>query len=200
MMKKILLVTLMSAFHLLSPAQTMREVFESMPDSLQALLTKNNRMDLLDFKESHMEARVTNRLDGQTTLDTLTADYLHVTLTDVSTLEMKIVHHKGDTVLVVVHTAAAPVKDSTVKFYTAGWKEIAPLVQKPAFTAYEAKNRADLTEEELQLLMELADMELVEVSLSPESQTLRYHLSLEIMNKENREKVKGLVKDVTVTL
>lgn len=196
MMKRILLVTLLSVFHIGLQAQTLREVFQAMPDSLQALLTKNNRMDMLDFIESNMESRVTNRLEEQTTLDTLTADYLHLTLTDVSSVEMKLVKKEKDTVLVVVHTAAAPVKDSVVKCYTADWKEKASQISRPAFSAYETKSRASLTEEQLQLLNGLADMELVEIRLSPQDNTLRYHLSLEILNKEDREKVKELVKDV----
>ena len=200
MMKKILLVTLMSAFHLLSPAQTMREVFESMPDSLQALLTRNNRMDMLDFLDSKMEAKVTNRLEGQSVMDTLTADYLKITLTRNTVLEMKLIERGEEKVVAVLHTTAGPVKDSFLQFYTAGWKEAANLMEMPPFSAFEQKDRKELTEEQIQLLEALADMQLTEMRLSPDDRILRCQLSLDILTKEDREKAAALVRPVEVEL
>ena len=43
-------------------------VFVSMPDSLLPLLTRNDRLDLLDYHKAGMEARVTNLMGGTTTL------------------------------------------------------------------------------------------------------------------------------------
>ena len=43
-------------------------VFVSMPDSLLPLLTRNDRLDLLDYHKAGMEARVINLMGGTTTL------------------------------------------------------------------------------------------------------------------------------------
>ena len=64
---------LFSFFLLLSAAwasaQTdINAVFVSMPDSLLPLLTRNDRLDLLDYHKAGMEARVTNLMGGTTTL------------------------------------------------------------------------------------------------------------------------------------
>ena len=45
-------------------AQKMRDVFAAMPDSVLGIMTKNNRLDCIDFIENDMEAKVRNRFDG----------------------------------------------------------------------------------------------------------------------------------------
>ena len=46
-------------------AQSLRECFVAMPDSLSPLLTKINREDFLDFMDSGMKAEVTNRMNSK---------------------------------------------------------------------------------------------------------------------------------------
>ena len=60
-------------------AQTlMREVFAQLPETILPLLTKNNRLDCIDFIENNMEARVKNKFDEQVILEALTDDYLRI--------------------------------------------------------------------------------------------------------------------------
>ena len=58
----------------------LRESFTSMPDSLSPYLTRNNRLDMLDFMDSHMKAEVTNQLEGKSEMALLTSDSLSVRL------------------------------------------------------------------------------------------------------------------------
>ena len=51
-------------------AQKMRDVFAAMPDSVLGIMTKNNRLDCIDFIENDMEAKVRNRFDGLSRLAT----------------------------------------------------------------------------------------------------------------------------------
>ena len=62
-------------------AQKMRDVFAAMPDSVLGIMTKNNRLDCIDFIENDMEAKVRNRFDGFSVLKALTVDYLDLQLT-----------------------------------------------------------------------------------------------------------------------
>ena len=71
-------------------AQDMKSVFIAMPDSVTPLLSKINREDCVDFLDSNMKARVKNRFDGDAELQTLTEDYLMMQVSEVSTLEMKL--------------------------------------------------------------------------------------------------------------
>ena len=68
-MKRILFSFLLLLSVAWASAQTdINAVFVSMPDSLLPLLTRNDRLDLLDYHKAGMEARVTNLMGGTTTL------------------------------------------------------------------------------------------------------------------------------------
>ena len=80
-MKRSLIIFLISQFSfLISPAQNVREVFKSMPDSLEPYLTTNNRLDMIDFMDAKMKSVVTNLLEGETEMLALTDDSLSVRL------------------------------------------------------------------------------------------------------------------------
>jgi len=80
-MKRSLIIFLISQFSfLISPAQNVREVFKSMPDSLAPYLTTNNRLDMIDFMDAKMKSVVTNLLEGETEMLALTDDSLSVQL------------------------------------------------------------------------------------------------------------------------
>jgi hypothetical protein len=181
-------------------AQTMREIFIAMPDSIEPLLSKNNRMDMIDFMDNHMEARVTNRLDGQSVMDTLTADYVKVSLTSNAVMEMKLYEKGKDKVLLMVHTVGGPAKGSELLFFTPEWKPLKAQLKLPSFRTYEVNPRESLTAEQIELLDGLADMELVEMTLSPSNSLLTLTPSIGILSKEDQEKVKPLVKSVTLEL
>ena len=89
-MKQFSFILLGSCF-LAMPLQaqtTMSELFKVMPDSLLPYLSQNNRLDLIDFREANMEAKVTNLLDGQTRMTALTADSLVLELSPSSTIRL----------------------------------------------------------------------------------------------------------------
>ena len=68
-MKRLLFSFLLLLSAAWASAQTdINVVFVSMPDSLLPLLTRNDRLDLLDYHKAGMEARVTNQMGGTTTL------------------------------------------------------------------------------------------------------------------------------------
>ncbi len=111
--------------------QTMGNLFRQMPDSLMPYLSQGNRLDLIDFVESGMESKVTNSFDENVRLTRLTPDYLMLELSPSSSLEMKLLPCEGDafgdtvrSVICVVTTVGAETKESTVSFYTLGWKQL----------------------------------------------------------------------------
>ena len=71
-------------------SQSLSDLFKCMPDSLLPYLSHNNRLDLLDFFEAGMEARVTNLFDGQTRLTALSADSLVLELSPSSSLSIRL--------------------------------------------------------------------------------------------------------------
>ena len=69
---------------------SMADVFRAMPDSLLPYLSKNNRLDMVDFMEAHMKAEVTNQMEGSSELTALAADSLSLRMSDVLTVGMRL--------------------------------------------------------------------------------------------------------------
>ena len=66
-------------------------VFTNLPSELMPLLTRNDRLDLLDYHKAGMEARVTNILGGTTTLVERNDTTLCLQLTAVSRWRLTLV-------------------------------------------------------------------------------------------------------------
>ena len=81
----------------------MRDVFAAMPDSVLGIMTKNNRLDCIDFIENTMAAKVHNRFDGDTELKALTVDYLELQLTKNCRVEMKLCRRRTRCIIFVWH-------------------------------------------------------------------------------------------------
>ena len=71
-------------------SQEMRTIFLEAPDSVLPLLSKSYRADMVDYVDAGMTARVTNSLDGSSTLEELAADYMRLAVTASSTMQLKL--------------------------------------------------------------------------------------------------------------
>ena len=121
----------------------MRDVFAAMPDSVLPLVTKNNRLDCIDFIENNMEARVRNKMGEYVTLEALTADYARFRTSDLAILEMKLlpldsihpsslVTHHSSYLLCLVTTiqtgedgTSRRLEDSNIRFLYPDWRPLA---------------------------------------------------------------------------
>ena len=71
-----------------SAAQSLKEVFKQMPDSLMPYLSANNRLDFIDFMDSNMKAEVTNLTGGTSEMTALTDDSLSIRMSDALRVDM----------------------------------------------------------------------------------------------------------------
>ena len=88
MIKKILLGILLMYPAFTISAQTLKDAFVNMPDSLLPSLSHNNRLDMIDFINSGMKAEVTNLFDGKSSMSMLNDRYLKIQLNDYVSVEM----------------------------------------------------------------------------------------------------------------
>jgi hypothetical protein len=73
-------------------AQTsMADLFRQMPDSLMPILTHNNRLDMIDFLEARMKARVDNLLGGESEMTILTSDSLSIRVSEAQRVDIFLV-------------------------------------------------------------------------------------------------------------
>ena len=131
---KYLSLLLFMAVSMCQARGTMRQWFVAMPDSVMPLLTKNNRLDFIDFVDSGMDAVVTNRLEGKSMMNMLSDDYLHIEYTQTCDVTMKLlaVNDSLD-VLCMVTTVRAAVDDSHIAFFDAAWHPmtVGELLEEP---------------------------------------------------------------------
>ncbi|WP_051523056.1 MULTISPECIES: DUF3256 family protein [unclassified Prevotella] len=134
-MKKILMALLMAAtFSQASAADVqIRDVFREMPDSLMPYLSKNNRLDFIDFLDSGMKAEVKNSLGGTSEMTSIADDSLSIRMSDGLRVDMLLM----DSVVVMVETFTVDsvYGESRVHYYSVDWK---PLAQ-PCFSGIQAQ-------------------------------------------------------------
>ncbi len=172
----------------------MRDVMAEAPDSIFPMMTKNNRLDCIDFIENNMQARVKNAFDDYTELKALTADYLLMQLSDVSTMEMKLFKHGEQTWLCVVRTCLGPVADSDVRCYDLQWNPMVCVSPRPDVDAFLP---ADIDPESRGFLKA---MPLIRGSLSPDAATITYELQLGELPRAQREALADKVHKVVLDL
>ena len=88
-MKNLLFIALATFFTNISQAKDIREIWLSMPDSLISYLDKSKRIEMVDYIDMKVKADVKNALEGTSVMDTLTNEFLQVTLNEACTLQMR---------------------------------------------------------------------------------------------------------------
>lgn len=108
-------------------SQTIDKWYVNMPDALNPTLTKQNRLELLEYHKAGQSDSVVNRFGNQTylmSLDTLNQQIL-VKNTPSSAFEMKILTLDDSTKAIgIIRTVCAPVCMSSVEFYDTAWNLI----------------------------------------------------------------------------
>ena len=100
-----------------------RELFVQMPDSLMPYLTKNNRLDFIDFLDSNMKAEVKNLLGGTSEMLSIADDSLVIRMSQSLRVDMLLM----DSVIAMVETFTVDsvYGQSRVHYYTTSWQPVA---------------------------------------------------------------------------
>lgn len=108
-----------------APAQTMKEVWSAMPDSVMPLLSKNNRLDCVDYWEAGQQGDVKNRLEGKVSILFMNEDSLAVADTESSSYEMKLKKgESGDLLSITVRRVVktGDITDWTERVFSPAWQ------------------------------------------------------------------------------
>ncbi len=105
-------------------ARSMKDLLVSMPDTLMPTLDKSLRLEFAELQEMGVKAEVKNLLGEVSVMDTLTADFVQIRMSQVSSLQMKkLPADGGDSLLCVVKTFAAPEKESVLYLFDQNWNQ-----------------------------------------------------------------------------
>jgi hypothetical protein len=187
----IVFILLGNCYNVSAQQVKMRDVFAQAPDSIFPLMTKNNRLDCIDFIENNMRARVKNKFDTYSELLILTNDYLRLQPSERSTVEMKIF---SDSLLCFVHTFQGPAADSEVYFYNLKWEPVSYPLERPKADDF---FQPDADEEVSGLLRQLP---LIKASLSPDSPTLTWELQTDELTKVQKKTAERILHSIAVRL
>lgn len=106
-------------------AADMRDLFREMPDSILPLLTRVNRLDMLDFLDEGMKSVVMNRLDGRSELVSADRNSLSMHYTENSDIDFHLYYYRDSIPLIcMVRTVNSGLSDSRVYFFDSAWRMV----------------------------------------------------------------------------
>lgn len=194
--KKLLLINILFATTIYTvQAQTAKEVFISMPDSILEVFSKNDRADFADFLDSKMKAVVRNKNGSNSEMTMLTDDYLNLDITSEVSWQMKLLQVNDSTKIVCcVETFKAPAKVSVVKFYTTSWKELktADYITIPSTVDFVVGTEKENTLQEITMLLLSAQI------ITGSDELVFFFKPEEYMHETAVELVKGKIKEKLV--
>ena len=176
-MRRVIVTLLICVFALGMNAQDMTSVFTAMPDQYIPQLEHAWRKDLVDLYTSGKESRLKNTMNGFSTLQKLTNDYL-----------------------LLQTTVNGPVPDSRIEFFTTNWEPLATsdLFTQPTSDWY-IKQGMDKKDEAYQEAASHLDMDLIQYRLSPDDQTLTaIYTTPQYLSQEAREKIEPYLSEPKV--
>ena len=197
-MKKCIVLLVASVLTISVNAKSLRDLWTTMPDSILPVLDKNMRTEMVELIDMGVKPEVKNLLGENCVMDTLTSNFLQVTTSQSSSLQMKLLpQESGDSILCVVKTFQAPEKESEVAFYSLAWKGIDAkrcLDESVVTVASYFQAKPDtMREERYQELMASLEPEMFYAELSPLENSITYHLSTPLLTREEKTQLQALL-------
>ena len=159
-----------------------RDIYAAAPDSIFPLLTKNNRLDQIDFRENNMQAVVKNKFDEHAELLALNDKYLKLQLSERCLVEMRLF---SDSTFCMVQTYSGPAPDSRIRLYDATWNELPQTIEKPAVDDF----LSDDIDTDVRLALQA--LPLIKASLSENDDYVTFELQTSELTREQRKMVEG---------
>jgi hypothetical protein len=179
----------------------MATFFIQIPDRYLPHLEDPWRKDLVDIYKSGKPAVLENTMNGRSTLQKLTSDYLFLQSTERSTLEIRFLPLINNTFIAcVITTVFAPVADSRIAFFTMEWQPLpASEIWTPADADSFIKENIDRNDENYKEAYSYLDMDLIHYHLNPDNLTLEaIYTTPDYLSSEERTKVKPFLKETPI--
>lgn len=201
-MKKIFIIaTLLIATLLHVDAQSpMRDLWIQMPDSVVAYLDVNSRTEMADFYEMKVKTGSKNLLEGKSAIDSLTSDYIHVTLNSSATLQIKKLQTESSFVICLIKTFTAPEPESEVSFFSSSWKPLKdtfglPVTNDASSLIKQFTTRPDtISQERYEELASMLDPVMISAEMSVNEQVVTFSLSHPLIEKSEILNINAIFK------
>lgn len=191
-MKRILLLLfLFSSLVARAEGGRMAALLLSMPDSLLPTLTRNARLDLIDFHANGMEARVKNIFDDDVLLTSLTDRQFALTLSEATSLECTLLDESHVLLISTVKSRAA---ESLLTLTDTAWTRLTLPLPAPTADAFFRDVPDSLQSAYARLLPDVSSLPFV--SAHYEADALVFTLHLEEADRTLRESLRPYLSEV----
>lgn len=192
MCKKII-TFILSVVMVSANAQTVGDMFMSMPDSLFPYLTQEQRVELVKLKQvdTSTSAVLRSVFNCSVSLDSLGAACMTVNIDSTMTVEMaRLATVSGDSLYCLLQTVSAPERETVASIYNKVWKKVSDV----DWTDVPLLNRPDtMSDKEFANRTSLIEFRMVEARLE-NADTIVLKLNVPMLSSED----KRLLRDILV--
>ena len=186
-MKKILIIICFLTCWLGVSAQSLREVWIEMPDSILPYLSKSQRTELADYVEMKAEPAVLSTFGDSVRIERMTNNYLLLKANEATRLEIKLLDNNT---LALVQTWMAPAAESKLRLFNLQWQP------KEAVVAYKLNivKPDSMSDEDFADLKTLMSPRLKEYRLSADNNSLSVSWNYPLLSKKDVKRVTEILK------
>ena len=192
MCKKII-TFILSVVMVSANAQTVGDMFMSMPDSLFPYLTQEQRVELVKLKQvdTSTSAVLRSVFNCTVSLDSLEAACMTVNIDSTMTIEMaRLATVSGDSLYCLLQTVSAPERETVASIYNKVWEKVSDV----DWTDVSLLNRPDtMSDKEFANRTSLIEFRMVEARLE-NADTIVLKLNVPMLSSED----KRLLRDILV--
>ena len=183
-------------------AQRIEQVFVQMPDVLNPVISRQQRVELLEFFKAEMGDSIRNRFGTQTRLLKLDAENNHIVLqnTDISTIEIKLIPHRNDTIIGFIRTVCSQICQSSISFFNLRWQPRVDISftfpQAVDWIIPEQLAESNLNSRQVQNILQTGFISLAFDGAT--NQIIATNNSLQFLDQTNQELIAPLMNNVTL--
>ena len=175
-------------------ARTIRELFIEEPGHVLPLINDKVKMDMIDYHNEGIKKVFPNVLGHGTELIAVTDNYISVTSTASTSVELLLITQKTDSVIIAITTVALPAKDSRIELYNTSWEKLNLKLNTPTMKDFISIPKGDKTKKET--VLQSIDLPIISYSINPDNGTITARHSLkEYLSKDEYEKIAPYLRD-----
>ena len=172
-------------------ARSVKDIWLAMPYNLCPVLDEDTKEELVE--KAGTGENTQNLLGGTCRIDTLAADYMSVTLTEKSSMQIRMLpSQEVDTLLCLIHTINMPFCESSVKLFTKDWKCVGAVL----FSVEDFVSKPDtISIEEYKDLLMTLDPYCISSEFTKNKWEICATLSVPLVTLDDKERLEAITRE-----
>lgn len=185
---------LLLAVNFQANAQSVADMWISIPDEFAPYLSLNQRKEMIECQKIGVDTSVKNKFEGTTSIDTLTTDYGKFIMSESRTLEIAILPCGSDNIVMLIDSYIAPEVQGKVSFYDTQWNRIANEGKIPTFGVDDLLQKPDtMSIRDYDDLKKLIVDGFIEYNYDSTSHELEIGISLPLVTLKEKEQLNAVI-------